>query len=183
MVGRPPPTVTGRPANRQVPLTDDTRIRPATMEDVPTTRALLDAVSRWLISKGIHQWNYGRMPVEILRQRSERGELYVCVREGEVIGTLTIQGADPELWGNDAGECLYLHTLAVRPDLRGTGLGRWMLEWVESSARERRKTRVRLDCLAHSESLRHYYREAGYEERGVKQMNATWIAALFEKRL
>jgi GNAT superfamily N-acetyltransferase len=161
----------------------EARIRPATVDDVPATKALLDAVSRWLISKGIHQWNYGHMPVEAIRRRAEYGELYVCVRDDEVIGTLTLKEADPELWGDDEGDCLYLHTLAVRPDLRGTGLGSWMIEWVETSARERGKTTVRLDCLAHSKPLRRYYRKAGYEERGVKQMNPTWLAALFEKRL
>jgi GNAT superfamily N-acetyltransferase len=166
-----------------IPLIGESHIHPATLDDVPATKALLDVVSRWLISRGIRQWNYGFMPIETLRGRAERGELYVCVRDGEVIGTLTMQEADQALWGTDQGECLYLHTLAVRPDLRGTGLGRWMLEWVEASARERGKARVRLDCLAHSEPLRRYYRGAGYDERGVKQMNATWIAVLFEKEL
>ena len=43
------------------------------------------------------------------------------------------------------------------------------------------RTKVRLDSLAQSEALRRYYRAAGYEERGIKHTNETWIAALLEK--
>src|SRR5436309_1745530 len=114
----------------------------------------MDAVSGWLITKGIYQWDHGYMPVETLRQRAEDGELYVCLRDGGVIGTVALKEADPELWGDDDGTCLYLHTLAVRPDLRGTGLGRRLLEWVEASAREAGKSSVRLDCLAELQPLR-----------------------------
>lgn len=68
-------------------LIDEMRIRPATVEDVPAVKALLDAVSHWLISRNIRQWNNGSMPFETLRQRSVRGELYVCMCDDEVIGT------------------------------------------------------------------------------------------------
>lgn len=72
--------------------------------------------------------------LETLVRRLERGELYGCLLEGAMIGTLTLQDTDPDLWGEDGGRCLYLHTLVVRPDLRGTGLGRWMLGWAEQIA-------------------------------------------------
>jgi GNAT superfamily N-acetyltransferase len=123
------------------------------------------------------------MPVETLRERAKRGELYLCERDGEVVGTVALKDSEPELWGEDEGDCLYLHTLAVRPDLRGSGLARWMLNWVETFAGERHRSRVRLDCLAELDSLRRYYREAGYTELGIKRMNETWVAALFEKEL
>jgi GNAT superfamily N-acetyltransferase len=161
----------------------DAHIRLAIAADVPATKTLMDTASGWLIAKGIYQWDRGYMPVETLADRVERGELYVCIRDGEVIGSLTTQEADPELWGEDEGECLYLHTLVVRPDLRKTGLGHWLLQWVEILARQRGKTKVRLDCLAQSEALRRYYQAAGYEERGIKQMNETWAAVLLEKRV
>jgi hypothetical protein len=71
--------------------------------DLPATKALLDAASQWLIARGIWQWERGYMPMETLVRRLERGELYVCLRDGEVVGTLALQGADPDLWGEDGG--------------------------------------------------------------------------------
>jgi N-acetylglutamate synthase-like GNAT family acetyltransferase len=163
--------------------TDEVRVRRAREADLPATKALLDAASQWLIARGIRQWDRGYMPLETLVGRLERGELYVCLRDGEVVGTLALQGADPDLWGEDGGRCLYLHTLVVRPDLRGTGLGHRMLEWAEHVTREEGRILLRLDCLAEGMALRCYYREAGYTEVSIKQMNPTWRAALFEKRL
>jgi GNAT superfamily N-acetyltransferase len=151
--------------------------------DLPATKAPLDAASQWLIARGIQQWDRGYMPLETLDQRLQRGELYVCVLDGEVVGTLALQAADPDLWGEDGGRCLYLHTLVVRPDLRGTGLSHRMLEWAAHVAREEGRSRLRLDCLAEGTALRRYYRDAGFAEVGIKQMNPTWRAALFEKRL
>jgi hypothetical protein len=58
-----------------------------------------------------------------------------------------------------------------------------MLDWAEHVAREEGRSLLRLDCLAEGTALRRYYREAGYTEVGIKQMNPTWCAALFEKRL
>lgn len=164
-------------------VSDDVCIRRATKADLPATKNILDAASRWLISRGIQQWDRGYMPLKALVSRLDRGELYVCVREGTVIGTLTMLDADQDLWGEDEGCYLYLHTIAIRPDLRGTGLGHWMLGWAEQVARQRGKSALRLDCLMEGEALRRYYRREGFTEVGSKQMNPTWCAALFEKRL
>jgi tRNA (guanine37-N1)-methyltransferase len=61
-----------------------------------------------------------------------------------------------------------LSLLMVAPDLRGRGLGRWLLGYAEDAAPESVET-FRLHAAATHEANLRYYRRAGYSVRGERE--------------
>lgn len=70
----------------------------------------------------------------------------------------------------------------LHPELRGRGVGRRLLEALESSARELGLKRVRLDTSSHLPDALRLYRAAGYREIRAYNDNP-YAAHWFEKRL
>lgn len=154
---------------------------PAQPSDVNRVCTILEEAARELAARGIDQWpaSVERGPVA---EAIERGEVYLAVVNGQPAGTLRLQTADPTIWGDDSGDALYIHRLAIRPAYRGRGLGLALLRWAEPVALGRGKTYLRLDCMRENEGLRRYYLAAGFRECGTVA-GPTWSARLFEKRL
>lgn len=156
----------------------------AELADIDATLNVLKEAARWLLSRGINQWQPEEFTVQLLSGRIERGELYIARLGNDVAGTMTLQASDEYTWGAKPNDALYVHSLAVRPVYAGQGLGREMLRRAEQLAVAGDKEFLRLDCWAGNKALRSYYREAGFEWRGDKHFPEDgWEVALFEKRL
>jgi ribosomal protein S18 acetylase RimI-like enzyme len=163
-------------------------IRPAGSEDVNAVGDVLAEVSAWLLGKGIRQWP-ARFPAEFLLGLVERGELYVAVNGGEIVGTVTLQWSDPPFWGEraDAG---FVHRLAVRRAHAGVGAA--LLAWAGERVAAGGRTFVCLDTLTSNTRLRRYYEDMGFHEVGeivgpaehlTDPVLGTWRATLYEKRI
>ena len=79
-------------------------------------------------------------------------------------------------------DAAYLHTLIVRRDLAGKGLGIRILRWVESYVAASGRKRLRLDTLYDNQKLIRFYLNAGFKtagERGVRDFRVV----LFEREL
>jgi [ribosomal protein S18]-alanine N-acetyltransferase len=59
-----------------------------------------------------------------------------------------------------------IQTVAVRPDQRGTGLGRTLTEWLVDEARSRSCTRVMLEVRDGNNPARRLYTRLGFEPVG-----------------
>jgi RimJ/RimL family protein N-acetyltransferase len=139
---------------------------------------LADAAS-WLRARGIDQWP-DRFERDWVLPAIERGETWLAERDGEVVGSLVVQWADPMFWAGYPEDAGYLHRLAVRRP--GTGLGAQLLRWAERHAAEAGKQLLRLDCVAENEQLRAYYERAGYEYVGDVTVGP-YTQARYEKRV
>lgn len=62
---------------------------------------------------------------------------------------------------------LYVHHMAVAPRARRRGVGRALLGWVESAARERGADRIALDVWSFNADALGFYRALGFEEMRV----------------
>ena len=166
-------------------MQDDLTILPATPDDAETINRLFYEAAAWLHSRGIHQWDAVWPPAEshqaATRERIARGWSYLARRGAQVAGTLTLQPADPKLWGEDVDAALYVHGLAISRAYAGQGVGRAMLGWAEQQAIARGRRWLRLDCMATNADLRDYYRRAGFTFMREIGDGMRRKAALFEK--
>lgn len=162
-------------------------MRQATPDDTTTFAEIHQEVAHWLWSRGIHQWQPGMWPEEWIRHAIARGDLYVAVEQGAVIGTVIIQSTDTKIWGETANAAGYVHGLRVRRSAAGRGIGLALLCWAEReiAARGNRLARLaRLDCMAENSALCAYYERAGYQRVGsftFHDGDEPYSVALFEK--
>jgi GNAT superfamily N-acetyltransferase len=153
-------------------------VRLAGPEDVELVARILEEAAAWLRSRGIDQWPVV-FPRGVVAEHVGRRECYLAWDGAEAVGTLSLQAADPEMWGERPPDALYLHGLAVR---RGhAGLGRELLAWAERAADAAGKCCLRLDCMAGNPGLRAYYEGAGFELRGTRRWDGGWESSLYEK--
>lgn len=157
------------------------RVR-AEKADLDPVLSILDEAARWLASRGIEQWKPGTFRRQRIAGRIESGEMYLAELDGRYVGTLALQWADEETWGEIAPDAAYIHGLAIRREFAGRGLGRELLRWAESRAALADKAYLRLDCGAQNPALNEYYEQAGFGFRG-----RTWVGdlevSLYEKRV
>ncbi|WP_406859993.1 GNAT family N-acetyltransferase [Streptomyces sp. HUAS MG47] len=123
--------------------------RPATAADVPAVKAVIDAAFTPYIER------IGRVPAPMEADHAANvaaGRVFVC--GAPVTGLVVVIPEDDHL---------YLDIVAVRPDVRGTGLGRHLLTWVEEHARALGTPEVRLLTHALMRENRELYARYGYE--------------------
>ncbi|MGA4842900.1 GNAT family N-acetyltransferase [Streptomyces sp. G45] len=126
-----------------------TAIRLATAADVPAVKEVTDAAYRHYIER------IGRVPAPMEADHAAdvaAGRVYVT---GEpVVGLVCVHAREDHL---------YLDNIAVRPDTKGTGLGRRLLEFVEDHARALELPEIRLYTNAMMWENQKIYPRFGYE--------------------
>jgi ribosomal protein S18 acetylase RimI-like enzyme/quercetin dioxygenase-like cupin family protein len=129
-------------------------LRPATADDLPRVRALVDAAYRPYVAR------MGRPPQPMLDDYAARlaaGELSVLERDGALVGLLVLV---------ERPDGMLLHNVAVDPAVRGQGFGRRLLIAAEAAARARGYARMTLYTHATMTENRALYRRAGWREIG-----------------
>ena len=160
-------------------------IEQAQPSDLDTVLEILEEAAGWLISRGIDQWQPGlfrKVRRQSIADQVSRGEVYLAKRDGQVVGTLTLQWADKMFWGNVPDDAGYLHRLAIRRVYAGMELGRQLLQWAEGKVASAGRDYLRLDCMAENQALRQYYEQAGFTYRGEVRGEG-WRASLYEKKV
>ena len=101
-----------------------------------------------------------------------------------MVGAVVVSFSDELIWGADAGDAGYVHSLVIDRRRAGTGLGLRILPRAQELVAATGRTRARLDCVALNAELRRYYRDAGYAEVGYQPFEpcSRWSrVVLFEK--
>jgi ribosomal protein S18 acetylase RimI-like enzyme len=159
------------------------RFRVARPENVPRVVEMMAQATRWLQARGEPAAWPIPFPSERLLASVNAGELFLVELAGAgVVGTVTLQWADPLFWGARPPDAGYVHRLVVRRQFAGRGIGDAMLVWAEERVRARGRSFVRLDCLASSAPLHRYYSSRGFRRVGEVSVRGL-RAALFEKRV
>ncbi|MDF2629598.1 MAG: GCN5-related N-acetyltransferase [Symbiobacteriaceae bacterium] len=126
---------------------------------------MLVGAAQWIATQGITQWTHyldGSGKADLVEAIS-RGEVYLFMREGAPVGTISLAMLPSEwdqvIWGEAAadGGAGYVHRLAVARAAAGTGVGEAMLDWAEGRVRAEGGQFLRLDCVAENEGLNRYY--------------------------
>lgn len=140
-------------------------VREAGPDDTEVVAGLLDEATRWVGERGFEQWPLP-FPRDQIADAIARGEVFVAEEDGEPVATVTILTDDPQYWGAQPPDALYVHKLAVARAHAGRGLGTDVIEWADRRAVSLGRRFLRLDCLGDSEGIRRYYERLGFEHRG-----------------
>ncbi|MFC1543059.1 ribosomal protein S18-alanine N-acetyltransferase, partial [Candidatus Neomarinimicrobiota bacterium] len=105
-----------------------------------------------------HPWPRESFEEEI--ERNDVGVGMVAEDEGLVVGFLT---------GMTVLDEFHLHNLAVHPDFRGRGIGRKLVEALESLCRQRDLRRIILEVREDDEIARRLYQVMGFESVGTRK--------------
>ncbi len=148
-------------------------IRRATAEDLDAVGRIYDAIheaeARGELTTG---WLRGVYPVRATAEAAlGRGDLFVLEEGGEILGAAVINRLQVDVyagapWRFDAAddEVCVLHTLTVRPDARGRGLGTRFVRFYEDHALKNACRELRIDTNARNTAARRLYAGLGYSE-------------------
>ena len=136
-------------------------IRPATTADSEAVSLVLQQAALRLAQQEMPMWRVDELTVEKLRRES--GEFYLACANQKTAGVLRIQTEDPEFWPDvPSGESIFIHRLAVLPDLAGRGVGKALLDFAVSKGASLNKKYLRLDCASDRPKLRNIYETYGF---------------------
>jgi ribosomal protein S18 acetylase RimI-like enzyme len=158
-------------------------LQPAFASDVEELHALREAAARWLVERGVRQWQPGEVDVPRIRDQVGDGEWFLHRRAGSVLVALRFLWCDPLFWGEQSDDAAYVHGLVIDRRHAGEGLGAAALRWAEDKASAAEKRYLRLDHAADNARLARYYRERGFVERGRREFDAWGPVMLLEKPL
>lgn len=119
-------------------------------------------------------WSSEHPSDESIAEAVRRGEQYICVRGGEIIGALLLS-EDPDgdyeagSWSRDLkeGEYLSVHVLAVSSDRYQGGVGSFMVDECISIARSKGYKALRLDIVPTNTPAERLYKKKGFTYAGT----------------
>jgi GNAT superfamily N-acetyltransferase len=120
------------------------------------------------------------------RTRMARGECYVAVRAGCVVGTIVLNG--PERRGEvpwyDRPEVATFHQFAVEPELQRQGVGSALLAHAEERAAALGARELACDTATGAEHLIQFYARRQFREVGTADWEMTnYESVILSKRL
>ena len=122
-------------------------------------------------------WSPEHPSDEAIRDAVGRGEQYICLSGGEILGALVLS-EDPDGdyesvdWSRELkqGEYLSLHVLAVGPDCYQKGVGSFMVDGCVRVARQKGYKALRLDIVPTNTPAQRLYRKMGFTYAGTADL-------------
>lgn len=170
--------------------------RKATQNDFYNCLSIYDSIHELEENKKLQTgWIQGIYPTATtLKNAISRDDLFVIETEGKIAACGIINHEQHEAYG--AGywiftatpdETMVLHTLVVRPELAGQGIGSSFVKYYEDYARRNGCRVCRFDTNLINSSARKLYNRLGYREAGIVPCDFNGLKdvrlVLFEKSI
>jgi GNAT superfamily N-acetyltransferase len=146
-------------------MTDDLEIRHAADDELDIVASLaVDAYAQYAEGMSPDAWSQFAQNIANVRGRLYDAEVLVAVRDGQIVGTVTLYTE----WRGTQSDAYGVRLLAVPPPERGKGVGRALMRRCIERARADGKARVVLTTTQEMESARDLYHSLGFaRERGL----------------
>ena len=124
-----------------------------------------------MIANGIYQWNEHYPNKTAFENDIKRNELYVLEIEGEVKGSIVISTLMdkeyiPIKWLTKNENNIYIHRLAIHPELQGKGYAQQLINFAEQFAIENNYYSIRLDTFSLNKRNQKIYELRSYKRLG-----------------
>lgn len=144
-------------------------VLPTTLADLELTFVFFNSAISYQQRRGYELWP--QFERSLIEREMVEGRHWKITEGSEVLGIFSVQYQDPVIWGErDKEPAVYLHRIAVNPELKGKRLMKVIREWALNHAREKNKHFVRMDTWGNNEQLRNYYIACGFTYIGQKQI-------------
>jgi GNAT superfamily N-acetyltransferase len=186
---------TVNPAPQEESRTPVEEFLPATIADAADVKRLLQEAADLKWSQGDNLWGTHPFTDDEVAGMINGGDMFVYKTDGIAAASVLLLKNDERMWGEEQGSddtAVYIHKLCVGDAFRGQGVGVRTLLLSEQYAKDKGKTKLRLDCPQDS-PLSVYYEKQGFREirrydrpGSVGRKNPdkdVYRAALYEKEL
>lgn len=148
-----------------------TMIRKATTNDIKVIKSITEACAKHMIAQGIFQWNENYPSLEILTKDVAAHTVYVYLREEQIVATAMFSMEMDDFyasvdWLTPNTKQLYVHRLAVHPNVQGNGIARKLMDFGEAFAKENNCHSVRLDTFSKNPRNNRFYQARQYQQVG-----------------
>lgn len=115
--------------------------------DAQVASDILIEAAKWLASRNQSLWDRESLRPERIQDITGNTTIYLARLDGQPIGTFLLLREDPDYWPEaPPGEAFYLHKLAVRRAVAGSGVAREILESAINITHAAGRSLLRLDC-------------------------------------
>lgn len=156
-------------------------IEKAAVGDLPALGRLFDELCDHLAAtENFPGWEKGRYPVLAVAEEAFAADsLYVARRNGQIVGTVTLNHAEPPAYADAAWEVrsavAVVHTLAVHPSFLHSGTGRAMMAYAVNWAKAQRCRAIHLDTYEKNIPAKRLYESLGFHFCGKIDLGyAAW---------
>ena len=150
-------------------------IRKSVKREITALGAFYDRVVRALYKdENYPKWTYKEYPSHpYVKAMADKGALFACLADGEIAAAFVLND-DPQgqyenvAWSKPLarGEYMVLHAFAVDPDMQRRGIGKQVVKYCLSYAKENGYKAVRLDTVPTNIPSRKLYEKCGFSYRG-----------------
>lgn len=128
-----------------------------------TAANILNAATQWMIENDVPNWQLNQFdPIQM--QQQTNATIYLALHDGVSVGTVQLQDVDALFWPEIASDdTIFVHKLAVLPEMTGQRIGYQLLDAVCAIGRARGLKWLRLDCRVDRPKLRQYYERYGFQ--------------------
>jgi ribosomal protein S18 acetylase RimI-like enzyme len=146
-------------------------IRKANTTDIEEIMSTTKACAKTMIANGIYQWNEHYPNPSAFENDIKRNELYVLEIDEHVKGTIVIstlmdEEYVPIKWLTENNNNIYIHRLAIHPELQGKGYAQQLMDFAEHFAIENNYSSIRLDTFSQNKRNQKFYELRGYKRLG-----------------
>jgi ribosomal protein S18 acetylase RimI-like enzyme len=146
-------------------------IRKATNKDIDSILNITKACAKFMIDKGIFQWNEHYPNKLAFENDVLRNELYVIETKSEIIGCIVIstfmdEEYIPVKWLTSNNNNLYIHRLAIHPKHQGEGYAQKLMDFAEIQAKKTKASSIRLDTFSQNIRNQKFYELRSYKRLG-----------------
>ncbi len=155
-------------------MPDEFQVREAAASELPLLLVTAQAAQDKLTHGRSAQQIAGYLAQNV-RERTERGEMFVLEVSGSVIGSAFVEPVTPKRfpqiasWNAVAGcrPAWFLYGLVVHPEHQGRKWGRVLLHGICRQEKLAAPAVLLLDCWAGNANLRRFYTDTGFYLHGV----------------
>ena len=149
-------------------------IRKAELSDLDPICEIIEECKEDMSKWGDEQWPKTHPSREKIREGILKGEHFVAVENGRILGGMRICNYDPGYgevsWSCEEENPVIVHRLAILPEMQGKGIAKKLMVFVEKYASEHGSKCVRLDTYVNNRTANKFYQKLDYVERGRIRM-------------
>lgn len=163
------------------------KFAPIKISDKHAVLDLFKEAAEKISGMNIDHWQYWKNPpkekIEWVEEGIRNNEFFFIEKsEGGIIGMVRILKEDLLYWGKQKEKALYVHSLVVRGEYGGKGIGSAVLEKIENEAKTDGCKYLRLDADSKNPKLCNYYEKQGFQKVGTKEVPLS-VSNLYQKEL